>query len=325
MRSQIGAITEDVFGTFKAPTRFFEFTSETLNRNKRSITSSNIRARSSRGLQRSARRVVTGRDGTGRVNMDAGPDGLGLWLLHMLGAVATTQPDAMGAPTAYQHVFTLGSLQGKSLTIQKGVEREDETVIPYSFVGSKVTGWEFGIDVDGFLTLGVDIDARDVLTNQALVPATFADGNLFHFMQAALRLDGALVADVRGATVSGTNPMRTDRYYLGSAGIKAQQKTQGDPTVGGQFQADFVDEATLVEAYHTDAALSLELEFVGANIAAAQDERLRIAIDDIRLDGETPKVSGPEMPTLTIPFTGLDGPAAGSGLEITLVNTDAAA
>lgn len=320
MRSQIGVAAEASYGSYQAPTRHLEFVNETLNRNKRTIQSEGIRAHEGRRAPRSNRRVVVGRDGSGRVTFEVAYTGFGLFFEHMLGDVATSQP--AGATDAYEHLFTIGSLWDKSLTVQKGVERDDETVVPYTFVGCKVPTWELNCGVDEFLRLAVDLDARDVLTGQALASATFDDGNLAHFMQASLEVDGEPLAQVTRAQITGTNPMANERYYLGSGGLKNQQKTNADPTYGGQLDADFVDEQTLVEAYHTDQPLELVLGFRGDEIETGFDEEIVITLSDIRLDGETPKVQGQgQLPTLTIPFTGFDD--NGASLEILLRTTDA--
>jgi hypothetical protein len=324
VRSQLGIAKEVTWGTYVAPTRFLEFVSETLARNKRTITSQGIRASADRQLQRSSRRVVTGRDGSGQFTIELPYDGIVALLEACLGSVTTAQPDAVNAPTVYQHTFTLGSLLGKSLTIQKGVERNDGTVIPFSFVGSKVSSWELSVAANEFARLATTIDAQDVQTAPTLVPATFDDGNLAHFQQAALKRDGITLAAITSASVTGTNPMRTERYYLGNAGLKAEQTDQGYPTVGGSFSADFVSDGDLVAAYDDDASLEIELSFVGDVIEGAFDESLTVTIGDVRLDGETPKVSGTDLPTLTIPWSGLH-PNAGAALSAVLVNADAGA
>lgn len=324
MRSQIGAARELAFGTYAAPTRFFEFVSETLNRNKRAITSEGHRASASPRLQRSNRRKVTGWDVTGNTVMEVGFDGFGLWLEQMLGAVATVQPDDVAAPTVYEHTFTLGSHWDKSLTIQKGIERDDSTVQPYSFLGCKIPSWQLELSVDGFLRLTVDVDGRDATTAEALVPSTYDGTNLADFMQGTLTLGGDAVAMITAVQLSGTTPMKTDRYYIGQGGLKAQQRENGTPQISGQFTADFVADFDINQAYHADEALELVLSFEGDVIEDVYSEELQITVDDIRLGGETPKANGAELPQLTIPFAGLDD-GVGAGIEVLLRNTDATA
>lgn len=318
--SQIGVKEEAAYGTAVVVDRFFEFDSESLERRNRTIESSAIRA-AGRKLRRGSRRALVGRDGGGTVNLAVGPDLFGIWFKHALGAVATAQPDAAGNPTVYEHTFTLGDLTGKSLTIQKGVEADDGTVEPFTLVGSKVVGWELGIDVDGFATFQATIDARDVITSQALAAASFVEGNLFHFAQAELQLGGAPVAQVLNARVNGENPMKTDKYYLGSAGLKAEPRDNGFPTVGGQLEAEFVDRATFYDVYAADTAVALVLTFVGDVISGAFNEELRVTIPEIRLGGQTPQVSGPEVPRLTVPFSGFDD-GASEGITVLLRNAD---
>lgn len=322
MRSQLGYAKETTWGTFQAPNRFLEFTSETLARNKNTIQSAGIRATSGRDLQRSSRRVVTGRDGSGQFTIELPYDGIVGLLEACFGQVATTTPD--GADIARRHEFTLGSTLGKSLTIQKGVERNDGVVVPFSFIGCKVTQWELAIATRAIATLAVTVDARDAVSGAGsppLAPATFDDGGLAHFQQAKLTRDGSPIAAVTAASITGTNPLRVERYYLGNEGLKEEQTDQGYPTVSGSMTADFVSQGDLLQAFNDDTPLAIELEFVGGEIEEGFDESLTVTIGDVRLDGETPKVSGTDLPTLTIPWTGFhDGQS--TSLSAVLVNAD---
>jgi hypothetical protein len=323
LRSQVGVGVESEYGTYVEPDRFYEFVSETLERRPRRIQSDAIRA-AGRGLRRGRRRVEVGRDGGGDLVLDVGPDLFGTWFEHALGSVATAQPDDVGAPTVYDHTFTMGSLRNKSLTVQKGVEDTDEVVSPFAFLGCKVAQLQLGITVDQFLRATVGLDAQDVVRTQPLAAATFVDGRLFHFQQATLSLDGTPVADVSSAELTLTNPMRTDRYYLGNAGLKKQPYDNGYPELAGSLTADWTGPGALYTSFEDDVALSLELKFVGAEIVDGFNEELTISAGEIRLDGETPKVSGPEIPTLTVPWSAFSN-ETDPDLQIVLRNTDATA
>lgn len=318
LRSQLGVAVEATYGTVATPDRFFEFNSETLERRNRTIQSNGIRA-GGRSLRRGARRSLVGRDGGGNITLEVGPDQFGVFFEHALGAVDTTTPD--GATTAREHLFTYGDLRGKSLTIQKGVEQEDETVVPFTFVGSKITQLQIGVTSDQHAEMQLTIDARDVKTDTPLAAASFIDGRLFNFAHSVINLDGAPVGKVRSFQLTIANNLDVARYYLGNQGLKDEPRDNDYPAITGQLEVDFVDRATIYDVYAADAAVDVELGFVGDIIEGAFSEELMITVPEIRLGGQTPQVSGPTVPTLTVPFEAFfDG--TNDAIEVLLRNTD---
>ena len=67
------------------------------------------------------------------------------------------------------------------------------------------------------LQLQLDIDARDEVTGETLGVASLSDGIVFSFTQGVLRKDGSPLAQVGNFQVQGTNPLKTDKMYLGNA------------------------------------------------------------------------------------------------------------
>lgn len=318
---QVGAKAEVTYGTAIAVDRFYEFTSEGLERRNRTIQSDGIRA-GGRALRRGARRALVGRDGGGSLQLEVGPDLFGLWFEHALGSVASAQPDNVNAPTVWEHTFTMGSLRGKSLTVQKGVEQEDGTVIPFTFAGTKIADWRVTVGVDGFAVLDLTLDSQDVLTGEALQAATFVDGPLFHFAQASLELDDVVVAQVRQADIGGNNNLALDRYFLGNQGLKHEPRDDGYPEITGNLEAEFVDRTTFYDVMASDDPLKLELAFVGDVLEDTQQAELRLTVPEIRLGGGTPTVDGPTIPRVRIPFSGFyDGTSPST--TVLLRNTDA--
>lgn len=320
LNTQFGFVAETVYGTPVTVTRFQEILSESLERKNQTITSNGLR-NATRNLRRGSRRVLTASDGSGDVNFEVATTGFGLLFNHMLGGTSSCVQQA--ATTAWLQTHSLGDLGGKSLTLQKGVAQTDGTVKPFTFHGSKVTGWEFSISVDQILQLSASFDAEDVDTTTALATASYAASNLFHFKQGTLSVGGSAVAQVTDASVTGTNNLKTDRYYLGSAGLKKEPIDNDYPEIGGTLTAEFVDLTTFHDRFVADTAAALVLEFTGALIAATHYEKLTITIPQVRFEGETPKVGGPEVIVQNVPFVGLyDGSAA--GITIAYMSTDVA-
>lgn len=231
----------------------------------------------------------------------------GILFEHMLGSVATVQPDATGNPTVYEHTFTPGDLSAKSLSWQKGVEKDDGTVQAFSYTGVKIAGWTLGITVDQILQLSLDVDARAEVTSEALGSATFpASCSFFHFQQGSLEVDDVAIATVSSAEITGSNSFDTERYFLGSGGLKGEQREQDFRDVGGTLTADFENITDFYNNFTGDTSMKLELIFVGDTISGTYNDELHITINDVRFTGETPKIDGPDVAVQNVPFEAYD-------------------
>jgi hypothetical protein len=293
-------------------TRWFEVLSESLERRNNIITSNGIRCGGARNLRRGSRRVVSSRDGGGDITMEVATTGFGRWFKHLLGGT----PVITGGPT-YNHVYPLGDLAGKSLCVQKVLRDSASTEIEaFNFHGCKILSGEFSISVDQILQLAVSIDAEDVDTTTAGAAASYTNPVLFNFMGGTLNVGGSPVASVTDASVKVTNNLKTDRYYLGSAGLKAEPIDNEWPTVEGSLSAEFISSATFYDRFAADSAAALSLVFV------AGTSTLTIAVPEVRFTGGTPTVGGPDVVVADVPFEGqYDGTNA--GITITYVTPDA--
>ena len=316
--STLGVAAESTYGTYVAPTRWLEFTSESLEKRKTILQGLGLRGG---GLfPRASRRVVPLNDAGGSVEMDFATRGMGLVLSHMLGSTPTITQQ--GATAAYKQIHTPGAngTNGKSLTIQKAVPQVDGTKKPFTYLGSKLPGWTLAVDVGGILTLSLEIDARQESTSQGLVAASYTVSEVLHFAQGTLKLGGTAatasgavsitggttVAEVTAATITGSNPMKTDRNYLGSAGLKAEPVVNGYFDYGGTLAAEFVNQATIYDLFAADTSTSLQLTFVGSQIATGYNATLDVVIPVVKFDGESPKVGGPDVVGISAPFKILD-------------------
>lgn len=325
--SQLGTAEESTYGTPVTVDRFHEILDESLERKNQTLTSNGIGGSSALRPRRGSRRVVSAHDGSGDVNMEVATTGFGRWFKYALwdGNPTVSQ---IGTSSAYTHNYELGDLSGSgslptSLTVQKGVPQVDGTVKPFTFHGCVVTAFSLGISVDQILTMGVSLDAEDVDTSTALETASYGTVKLFHFAQGDLKIDSVSVAQVLSANIDVNYNLKTDRFYLGSSGLKAQPKHQDWPDITGRLSADFVDLTTFHDLFTADTSAQLELIFTGDVIDAGNDESLTVTIDDVRFEGETPKVSGPDVIVQNIPLVGLwDGTNA--GIKIDYVTSDTA-
>lgn len=308
-----GTGVESVFGTPVAMTRWFEVLSESLERRNNIITSNGIRCGTARTLRRGSRRVISSRDGGGDITMEVATTGFGRWFAHLLGGT----PVITGGAPPYTHTYALGDLTGKSLTIQKVLRDTASTEIEaFNFHGCKILSGEFSISVDQILQLAVSIDAEDVDTTTAGAAASYTNPTLFNFMGGTLNVAGSPVASVTDASIKITNNLKTDRYYLGSAGLKAEPIDSDFPTVEGSLSAEFISSATFYDRFAADSAASMSLVFVSGTSS------LTITVPEVRFTGGTPTVGGPDVVVVDVPFEGqYDGTLP--GVTVTYVTPDA--
>lgn len=302
--AQIGFAAETTYGTFVAPTRFPEFTKESLVLKKTTAQSAGIAA--GRLLPLAGRRVVTRREGQGTVEMEVANKGMGLPLQSLMGTSVT--PVQQGVTTAYLQTHTLASIAGKSLTIQKGVPLTTGTVTDKSFVGCKITSGEFSCGVGEMLTASFEIDARDCDEGQTLAAASYVTAAPFHFLQMALKTGtfGAETAldGIRKVSVKIERPQDVERFYANQSGLKREPIENDQVKITGSLETDYV--ATTLDDLHTsDGVTSLVWEFIGPIIASTYAETFRITLPAIKLDEGPPAVDGFGVVKPTFNFTGL--------------------
>ncbi|WP_314411362.1 phage tail tube protein [Streptomyces kroppenstedtii] len=289
--AQLGIAAEVTYGTYVAPTRFLEFTKESLALKKTTAQSSGIAA--NRLLARSSRRVLTRKEAQGSIELEVTNKGMGPLLQCLMGTTVT--PVQGGATAAYTQTHTLASVAGKSLTIQKGVPLTTGTVTKKNFLGCKVTSGEFSCEVGGMLQGTFEIDGRDVEESSALAAASYSSMAPFHFQQMGVKtgsfgtetaLDG-----IRKVSCKIERPQDTERFYANQSALKKEPIENDLVKISGTLDTDYV--AAILDDLHTsDGVTSLVWEFIGPNIETTYFETFRITLPAIRLDEGPPVVDG---------------------------------
>ena len=309
--SQLGIATESTFNNSVTVTRFYEFTSENLQYNKKTAVGMGLRAGGQ--LPRSQRRVVVTTDAGGDIVLDLPTRGLGLLLSHAMG----TTPSAVTTTTGvYSYTFTLGDVYGRSLTAQVGVPQYGGTVTPKTISGAKIQSWEISAPNAGIATGKFTLDGASFTTSTSLATASYSPiSNLFNFAQGAITVAGSSVVNIKDFTLTVDNTLKQDRYNLGNAGIKAEQVINGFRKVSGKMTAEFTD-TTLLNAFLADTTTALVLTFTGAVIAGGQNEKLTITIPAAKFNADTPNVPGPGVIDLAMTFDAYDD---GTNQPLTIV------
>ncbi|GAA1283660.1 phage tail tube protein [Streptomyces javensis] len=302
--AQLGISAESAYGTFVAPTKFIEFTKESLVLKKTTAQSAGIAA--GRLLALSSRRVLTRREVSGSIELEVTNKAMGLFLQALMGTSVT--PVQQATSTAYLQAHVLADTAGKSLTIQKGVPLTTGTVTDKTFLGCKVTSAEFACEVGGMLTGSFEFDGKDCDETQTLATASYPSMSPFHFGQMSIK-SGSFGAEtaldgVRKVSVKIERPQHTERFYAGQAGLKKEPISNDQVKITGTLETDYV--ATTLDDLHTsDAATSLVWEFTGANIESTYYETFRVTLPAIRLDEGPPVVDGFDVVKPSYNFTGL--------------------
>ncbi|MEU0393810.1 phage tail tube protein [Streptomyces sp. NPDC006208] len=302
--AQIGIAAETTYGTFVAPSKFIEFTKESLVLKKTTAQSSGIAA--GRLMALSSRRVVTQKEVSGSLDLEVTNKGMGLLLQALMGTTVT--PVQQESTDAYLQTHTLADTAGKSLSIQAGIPLTTGTVTDKSFVGCKVISAEFSCEVGGMLTASFEFDGKDCSEAQTLATASYSNMSPFNFMQMALKtgtyasetaLDG-----VRKVSVKIERPQAVDRFYANQSALKAEPISNDLVKITGSLEMDYV--ATTIDDLHTsDGATALVWEFVGPVIETTYNETFRIKLPAIKVDDAPPTVEGFDVVRPTFNFTAL--------------------
>jgi len=310
-----------------------EFRSETLALTKTTVQGQGLHGG---GLyDRAGRRVLTNYDAGGGITMDLQTRKLNKLLFAMLGSYgqANATLTQIGATTVYKAIHQPGNLGGHSLVFQKGIPTTDGTVMPFTYVGCKISDWTINVATGALAELDLTIDGRNELGGSGnsdplngsvpgLATYTVTSGmDIFHFREANLltgtpslasgvvSLSGATtLANIKDASIKQTLSFDDTRYFLGGGGFAAEPIENGFRSLTGTFTAEWLSAATMYTAFAGDTSLALELKFVGptVGVSGGAPELLDVIIPNIKLDGESPKASGPALVTQSVAFTGLD-------------------
>ena len=308
--SQIGFAAETTYGTYVAPTRFYEFASESLKKEAEFVQGGGLAA--GRFAQSGSRRALTREFGSGNLELDVPNAKFGLLLAHLMGS--STTPVQQAATTAYLQTHAFADNFGFFLTGQKGVvDTSTGTVRPYSFLGGKINSMEFSCATGELLKSTVDFDFRQVVESQTLATATYAAG-LGNFAFGGTSGQGLSVklgtygSEVAVAGVTSVNckierPMKTDRASA-TAGLKGEPIINDYANVSGTIEAEFYDKTYFADRFANNTSTSLVLEWLGPIIASTYAYTFRIKVPMVFFEGDTPQVDGPDVVGGSFGWTG---------------------
>lgn len=269
--SSIGFGSETTWGTFATPTRWVEFESESIEWKPKRMRGKGLGAGNQ--VQRNATEQQTTSTVEGDIKTPFYYKSMGLLLGNMMGSQGTG-PVQQGATAAYLQTHALATSFGQSLTIQKGVpDQSTGTIHQYNFTGCKIEQAVFECGVDEYLMGSFTIDGRGYDTTNAYTSATYQSGNgIFAFNQGYVCM-GALGSEVviegtRKFTLTLKRPLRKDNFYLDGTGLKSQQVQNGFFEITVDLETDYLTDSQYAALMAADTAQSINVYFVGPQIAA---------------------------------------------------------
>src|SRR5215469_8973465 len=283
LSGQVGALNESTYGTSVTVTHFYEFLSENFQFVPAWLDGMGLKA--GQAYNRASRTVVSQFDVNGDLTMEhtsgeaanAVADSMGFWWKYALGSSVVTPTLVVG--TAYKQVHTNGSKAGQFMTVQVGRPQiSGVTVQPFTYSGVKVTDWEFSCNDNQIAQLKVTCDGRSESTAVGLAAASYPTPNgLFSFANASVMTIGgtastsggettisggtSLASLVSGVDITGSTPMKIDRYGLGNQGLKGEPIENAIPTITGTLTTEFYSRTELYDVFKNASSTVLELDF----------------------------------------------------------------
>jgi hypothetical protein len=324
--SQFGIAPEVTYGTYVAPTRFYETSKASVSKVKNTTDWDGLAA--GRLTNRADGRTVTTKASTATVDSLVCTDkDMGLLLNMIFGGTVT--PTLING-TSYSQTFPLVDSAGKMATCQSGVPLIGGSVIAQSALGCKVTSAEFSCGVDELLTVTADFDGRDLTEAQSLAAASYPTPRKpFHFGIMGVKIGatvGAVAAagGVRKSSLKIERGLKTDQFYANNAGLKEQPTTNDKVKITGSFDVDYKVAADFADRFRDDTQFALVWDFVGPIISGTNNSTFRLTVPAAFLDDGTPGIDGPDVVTTTFNWTAYDDLTTGYPLQLLYITSDSA-
>ena len=306
--SQFGLKKETTYGTAVVPDRGMQILSESLK-----LTIERIEAPTLKGgnyLMTSPAWRVGGRMGGGDVQTYLWQSGAALLWEAMLGTNVT-----VGAGP-YTHTASIGAtLPG--YTLEVGMGGASASFARKKLIGAKVTSWELDLQVKQMATLGLTWVYQDetFLASTASTATYPAGQKPYVFVDGVATVAAASPGCVTGIKFNGNNNLLADQFCLGQSLI-SEPVRNGMADISGVMTVMFDGTVTNYARYTAGTEVALVLTMTGTSPATS------VITANVRIDGSTPVVSGPQAITVDIPFRCIGSSTDASGFQIVTTNSD---
>lgn len=251
---------ESVFNTPVVPDRGFEYNGDPVPVRPIPGRTEGDPLRTGSRARRSARVVPYLDHAEGTIPFDVMNKGVSFWLEHMLPSVATT------GSGPYVHTATEGTnssgLMGQSFTAQFNAPfHPSGTNQPLTYAGGKVSKWTLGCDVDGMLTLDLDVWFASFATATSLATASYpASMTNFAWSHGVVSVGGSAF-DITSFSLEVDQGYKLDRKQIRGE-TASKEPTPGRLTGSWSLEADFNSLAQW-NRVHSTTVSGLYAEIIG--------------------------------------------------------------
>jgi hypothetical protein len=234
---RLGVKNETTFNTPVVVDRFFEYNGDPVPVAPVAGRTEGNPMRTGSTFRTASRFVPYTDHAEGTVELDVMNKGFGFWLQHLLPSVATT------GTNPYTHTATEGSDTsasiGKSFTAQFNAPFHPAgTNQSLTFSGGKVPKWTLGNDVDGMLTLSLDLWFASFTTATALATVSYPSSmSNFAWSHGVISIGGSAV-DINSITVEVDRGFDLDRKKI-RGNTAPKEPTPGQASGTFSVEADF--------------------------------------------------------------------------------------
>lgn len=255
------------------------------------------------------------RDWSGTFELQPSADKLGEFFMSLLGAVATDQPDAGGAPLVFRHRFTPADNSGQHPMYTVFGDRQAEQK---KYGGTAVGQMAFTVPVDGRIACSADLMAKSEAAGAVLTPDFSADLEDLIFSDCTVEVAGVASSLVRQAAVT-LNGNAVRRRVL-AASRDAADIVHGPLMIGGSFLL-YYEDGTERTKFVGDTTSSLTIKAEGQVLQAAQKASLILEMPLIKYSaGPVEEVDGILVQNFS--FGAYRDPTAGYSVRATLINKE---
>ncbi|MEI6202816.1 MAG: phage tail tube protein, partial [Enhydrobacter sp.] len=221
----------------------------------------------------------------------------------------------------------LGDPYGLGLTVQVGRPDSSGTVQPFTYAGCKVDQLSLMNGVGDFLKAEMNIVGKSETTGTGLATAVYpitggaASFAYLNWTQGAITIAGSPVGVVTDIKIDINNNIKSDRYFLGAA-------TMNEPIIAamteisGSVTVEF-DGLTNYNRFVNGTVAALTATWTGATaIESTTYPAVLVNLPNVRFDGDTPNVKGPDVITHDLKFKVLyDGSTGPITIDQTTTDT----
>ena len=296
-----------------AYTNFLIFNDESLVQTKTPLEPDEVHGEAGREISEEGRITVGG-----DIGVNLRPEG-GAWLLmkHAFGTLASSQPDSSGAPSVYQHDFTLAN----ELPINGLSVKVDRDIAVFSYLGMKVqsVGFSYAMDAPGLVTTFTLVGHSEALGGAAPSPV-YTTQVFWKDYQGVFLMDG-IEQRISAFDLTIANSMREDDFRSGSQ-YRAQIERAGQRDISGTFSRRYIDNVLYNKFLNWERAI-LRFTFTADAIEGGFSYQLVMNLPVVQIQGSTPGTGGVDMGPQDVSFRALrDTTTPAEEVSLTLTNTE---